>query len=105
MLKHIVFWKFLDNAEGHTKEENLEIVKNGLLSLVGKVPALISAEVGTDVLHTSASSDMCLICTLPDLDGFFAYRDHPEHQKVLAYIGKVIEERKVIDYYFDRDEK
>ncbi|MCR5610703.1 MAG: Dabb family protein [Clostridiales bacterium] len=100
MLKHIVFWKFLDNAEGHTKQENMEIVRDALMSLVGRVPSLVSAEVGMDALHTPASSDMCLICTFPDKEGFIAYRDHPEHQKILAYLGKVIAERKVIDYCF-----
>lgn len=104
MLKHIVFWRFKDEACGHSKKENMEIVKNGLLSLKGKVPSLVSAEVGFDVLGTPASSDMSLICTFVDLDGFIAYRDHPEHQKVLKYLGEVIEERKVIDYYFGQDE-
>ncbi len=98
MFKHIVFWKFKEEAESHTRQENMDIVREGLLSLYGKVPSLLSAEVGQDVLHTPASSDMCLICTFPDKEGFIEYRDHPEHQKVLAYLGKVIDERKVIDY-------
>ena len=100
MLKHIVFWRFLDEAEGHTKQENMDIVKEGLMSLVGKVPSLIAAEVGQDVLHSDMSFDMCLICTFDDMPGFIEYRDHPEHQKVLAYLGKVIADRKVIDYEF-----
>lgn len=99
MLKHIVFWKFLDNAEGHTKQENMDIVKDGLMSLVGKVPGLLSAEVGQDVLHSGMSFDMCLVCTFNDLDGMLAYRDHPEHVKVASYIAKVKYERAVIDYY------
>ena len=37
MLKHIVMWKFKD-AEGKTKEENVEIVKNGLEALPPLVP-------------------------------------------------------------------
>lgn len=100
MLRHIVFWKFLDNAEGHTKKENMDIVKEGLMSLVGKVPSLISAEVGQDVLHSGMSFDMCLVCTFEDLDGMLAYRDHPEHVKVAGYIAKVKCERAVIDYNF-----
>lgn len=99
MFTHIVFWKFKEEAETRSKQENMDIVKEGLLSLYGKVPTLLSAQVGQDVLHTPASSDMCLICTFPDKEGFIVYRDHPEHQKVLSYIAKVIDERKVIDYY------
>ena len=100
MLKHIVFWKFLDEAEGHTKQENMDIVKDGLMSLVGKVPSLISAEVGQDVLHSGMSFDMCLICTFNDLDGMLAYRDHPEHVKVASYIAKAKYERAVIDFNY-----
>jgi hypothetical protein len=100
MFKHIVFWRFAEEAEGHSIKENMDIVKEGLLSLIGKVPTLLSAEVGQDVLHTDASSDMCLICTFEDKEGFIVYRDHPEHQKVLAYIKNVITERKIIDFEF-----
>ncbi|MBO4384590.1 MAG: Dabb family protein [Clostridia bacterium] len=100
MLKHIVFWRFLDNAEGHTKQENMDIVKDGLLSLVGRVPSLISAEIGQDVLHSGMSFDMCLICTFEDLGGMLEYRDHPEHVKVAGYIAKVKSERAVIDYNY-----
>ena len=100
MLKHIVFWRFADEAEGRSKKENMDIVAEGLLALQGKVPSLRGAEVGQDVLHSDASSDMCLICTFDDMPGFIEYRDHPEHQKVLAYIKKVITERKVIDFEF-----
>ena len=100
MFKHIVFWKFAEEAEGRAKQENMDIVKEGLLSLRGKVETLVSAEVGQDVLHTDASSDMCLICTFNDREGFIVYRDHSEHLKVLAYIKKVITERKIIDFEF-----
>lgn len=100
MLKHIVFWRFLDNAEGHTKQENMDLIKEGLMSLVGKVPSLRSAEVGQDVLHSGMSFDMCLICEFDDLDGMTAYRDHPEHVKVASYIAKVKSERAVIDYNY-----
>ena len=100
MLKHIVFWRFLDEAEGRSKEENMEIIKEGLMGLLGKVPSLRSAEIGKDVLHSGMSFDMCLICTFDDLDGMFAYRDHPEHVKVAGYIAKVKSERAVIDYSF-----
>lgn len=90
----------MDEACGHTKQENMDIIKAGLLGLVGKVPSLISAEVGQDVLHSDASYDMCLICVFNDLDGMKQYRDHPEHVKVASYIAKVKSDRTVIDFEF-----
>lgn len=100
MLKHIVFWRFADEACGKSKQENMDIVREGLLSLLGKVPSLRSAEVGQDVLHSDMSFDMCLICTFDDIEGMIAYRDHPEHVKVASYIAKVKKERVVIDYNY-----
>ena len=100
MLKHIVFWRFLDEACGKTKQENMDLIKEGLLSLMGKVPSLRSAEVGQDVLHSDASYDMGLICTFDDIDGMLAYRDHPEHVKVASYIAKVKSDRVVIDFEY-----
>ena len=101
MLKHIVFWRFADEACGHTKQENMDIVKDGLLALVGVVPSLRSEEVGQDVLRSDMSYDMCLTCVFDDLDGMLAYKVHPEHVKVADYIAKVKTERVVIDYYFE----
>ena len=37
MIKHIVMWKLKENAEGKTKEENAEIIKNGLEGLKEKL--------------------------------------------------------------------
>lgn len=100
MLKHIVFWRFANEACGHTKQENMDIVAKGLMGLVGVVPSLISAEVGQDVLHSDMSYDMCLTCVFNDLEGMLAYKDHPEHVKVAGYIAQVKTERAVIDYEF-----
>ncbi|MBR3382229.1 MAG: Dabb family protein [Clostridia bacterium] len=100
MFKHIVFWKFAEEAASRTKQENMDIVRDGLLALVGRVPTLRSAEVGQDVLHSDASYDLCLICTFDDREGFLTYRDHPEHVKVASYIAQVKTERAVVDYNF-----
>ena len=100
MLKHIVMWRFAEEACGHTKQENIDIVSKGLMSLVGVVPSLRSAEVGQDVLHSDMSYDMCLTCVFDDLDGMLAYKVYPDHVKVASYIAKVMTERVVIDYEF-----
>ena len=98
MLKHIVMWRFADEACGKTKQQNMDIVSEGLMSLLGVVPSLRAAEVGQDVLHSDMSFDMCLTCLFDDFDGMLAYKVHPEHVKVADYIAKVKTERVVIDY-------
>ena len=46
MIRHIVFWKLKDTAEGKTKQENAEHIKKSLESLKGIIPGMIDAEVG-----------------------------------------------------------
>ena len=46
MIRHIVMWKFLPEAGGKTKDENLEDVKGRLMALYesGKIEAVSNAE-------------------------------------------------------------
>ncbi len=101
MLKHIVMWKLKDFAEGRTKAENIEFIKERLTALIGVVPELRYVELGADALKSDMSYDMVLTCIFDDLDGMNAYRVHPEHVKVSNYIAKVRESRVVVDYYAD----
>ena len=40
MIKHVVFFRLADEAEGKTKLENAQIIKQGLLALLDKVPVM-----------------------------------------------------------------
>ena len=37
MIKHVVFFRLHDEAEGHTKLENAQIIRDGLLALKDKI--------------------------------------------------------------------
>ena len=101
VLKHIVMWKFKDDAEGNTKARNMDLVSRRLRSLIGVVPSLIDLTIGQDVLHSSASFDMGLICTFQDIDGMLAYRDHPAHREISEFIARVTYDRVTADFYVD----
>lgn len=100
MVKHIVTWKFHDTAEGKTKEENIEIVKNDLLSLKGIISEIKHIELGKDVSCTDASYDLVLVTDFENNEDLESYRVHPEHQKIAKYVAKVTSYRGVIDYIF-----
>ena len=89
MIKHIVLWKFLDEAEGHTKEENMDIVRERLTALLPIIPLIRSFEIGKDILHSDMSYDMALIMTFDSMEDLAAYKVHPEHQKVSEYVKNV----------------
>lgn len=98
MIKHIVLWKFLDQAEGHTKEENMDIVRDKLTALLPIIPSIRSFEIGKDILHSEMSYDMALIMTFDSMEALEAYKIHPEHQKVSAYVKKVRSGRVSTDF-------
>lgn len=98
MVKHIVMWKFKENAEGKTKAENIEFVKESLYALVGVIDKIKKMEIGVDISHTDMSMDMVLLTEFESVEDMKAYAVDPEHVKVSTYVKKVVESRVVLDY-------
>lgn len=99
MIKHVVFFRLAEEAEGKTKMENAQIIKQGLLSLLDKVPVLKSEKVGINIPNaTKTDHDICLECEFESWDDLNAYQAHPEHLKVAAYIAKCRIGRAAVDY-------
>ena len=102
ILKHVVMWRFLDEAEGRTKAENMRYCAERLRGLVNVAPTLMALEIGEDELHSPASYDMCLVCDFMNLEGMLAYRDFLPHKEISAYIGKVTSSRVVSDFFVEK---
>ena len=101
MVKHIVFFRLLDEAEGCTKVENAQKIKAGLEGLVDLVPCLNKAEAGINIPNaTKTDYDVCLICEFNSFADVDAYQVHPEHVKVASFIAKVRSGRAAVDYEF-----
>lgn len=100
MLKHIVFWKFKEEADGRTKRENLEIMREKLYALIPIIPEIRSMELGFDVLHSGMSYDAALVMDFDDLKGLEAFKNHPEHIKASNFCKSVRESRVSVDYEY-----
>lgn len=98
MLIHTVMWKFCD-AEGKTKAENIEIAKEGLESLITKVPTLQSIEFFKNEVECDRNFDAMLVVRVLNEQALDAYKNHPEHQKVAAYVAKVTCGRAAVDIH------
>ncbi|MCQ6963297.1 Dabb family protein [Methanolobus chelungpuianus] len=98
MLKHIVMWKLKETAEGTNKLENALVMKEMLESLPGRIPEIVSLEVGININPTDAAYDVVLYSEFRDEAALYAYQEHPEHVKVADFVAKVREERAVVDY-------
>ncbi|MEQ8523131.1 Dabb family protein [Gracilimonas sp.] len=100
MIKHIVMWKLKEVAEGKTRVENAGIMKELLEVLPQKIEELSSAEVGINILEgeDDAICDVVLTTQCETEEDLNAYAVHPDHQKVVDFIKKVVTERRVVDY-------
>lgn len=97
MIRHVVMWKFKSDAEGKTKAENMEWVRERLYALLPVIPEIKRMEIGLDVSQTDMSMDLMLLTEFDSLDALHTYAVHPEHVKVSTYVRKVIETRVVLD--------
>ncbi len=99
MLKHIVMWKFKSEAEGRTRKENAFWMKEHLEGLIGRIPEILSLEVGVNINESEVAYDAVLVSAFENESALNAYKNNPLHQAVSAYCKKVRESRIVVDYY------
>lgn len=98
MIKHIVMWKLLEEAEGNSKQENAHLAKMQLEALNGRVPGLIKLEVGVDFSCSESSFDLILYSEFEDRAALQRYQQHPEHKAVFPFMKAIRSERAVVDY-------
>lgn len=98
MVKHIVLWRLKDFAEGADKASNAGHIKVGLERLQGRIPGLVSIEVGVNFEPSSAAFDVALYSVFESPEALAAYQKHPEHASVADFIAKVRTERVLVDY-------
>lgn len=98
MVRHIVMWKFKDEAEGLTKKENLLKVKGMLEELPEKIDFIRKMEVHLNENDNGKNFDAVLISEFDSLDDVKRYRVHPDHVKISEYVSLVRLERASVDY-------
>lgn len=97
MVKHIVFWKLKDEANGMSKEANAAAIKQKLEDLNGKIEGCLKLEVGFDFLHSAESVDVVLYSEFESKEALDFYANHPLHKAVMPFIAEARSERRVID--------
>ncbi|MBN1118302.1 MAG: Dabb family protein [Bacteroidales bacterium] len=100
MVKHIVMWK-LDASYSETeKKELVKEFESKLLQLEGKISVLKSIAVHFNSPQASDKNfDILLDTSFSTMDDLETYRVHPEHQKVVKWVGELkLENRACVDY-------
>jgi heme-degrading monooxygenase HmoA len=98
MVKHLVMWKLKETAEGGEKEQNAQRIKELLEGLRGRIPGLISIEVGINVNKSQMAYDVALYTEFESLEALEVYQNHPEHLNAARFVRAVNEGRVVVDY-------
>ncbi len=98
MVKHIVMWTFRERAEGRSRDENIAMAVEILNGLRYKVPTVRFLEVGRNITRSDGAFDLALYSEFDDEAGLEVYQKHPEHLKAVEFLGKVRDQRAVVDY-------
>lgn len=98
MIKHIVFWKLKDQAEGADRAANARKMKALLDSCANVVPGIIKFEAALAQPGLEATYDVVLYSEFADRAALDAYQEHPSHVAIKPFIGAVREARQCMDY-------
>lgn len=98
MVTHIVLWNFHAEADGRSRQENMELAKEKLEALRGNIPGLLHIEVGLDTTGNPNAADVALYTQLESWDALEAYQNHPDHQAVVPFMRAVVASRTSADY-------
>lgn len=103
MIRHVVMWKFKDRAEGKSKRENMEFVREQLYALLPVISQIKRMEIGFDMTGAETAMDLMLLTEFDTAEDLKIYAVHPEHVKVATYVRSVVETRAVLDCELEGD--
>lgn len=98
MVRHIVMWTLKEEAEGQTARENGLKMKEILEALMGRIDGLQALTVSVDVVAADPACHVVLCSDHDDAAALDHYQGHPEHQACVAFVKKVADSRRVVDF-------
>jgi hypothetical protein len=99
MINHVVLFKLKE----YSAEEKMQVIaklKSKLLALKDKIEELKYIEVGENYELEAKSYDFALLSHFESVEDLDIYRVHPEHLKVLEYVGQTTVARAAVDFNF-----
>ncbi|MGW3352340.1 Dabb family protein [Nonomuraea rubra] len=93
MIRHIVLFTWTETA---TAEQKAAVTAE-LRKLPDLIPQLRSYTVGADAGINQGNHEYAVVADFDDTDDYLVYRDHPDHQKVIAdYIRPILATRAAV---------
>ena len=99
MIRHIVMYKFLPEAEGRTREENLALALELSKAMGREIPELRAFRCGINSpLAKKENYDIALVCDLDGFEALAAYKQNSAHKAFGALCHAVSSDRAAIDF-------
>jgi Stress responsive A/B Barrel Domain len=97
MIRHVVMMRW---AAGATAEQQQRVATE-LSRLPAVVPSLRDYRLGADLGVNPGNFDFAVVADFDDVDGYLAYRDHPEHRAIVTeFIQPIVAERAAVQYEY-----
>ncbi len=100
MIKHIVMWN-VRGAAPDERENAIRFLKSRFEGLRGRIPGLLSLEVGVDTSRIDYACDVVLYSEFESQQALDAYASHPEHLRVRDDLDGLRIARHQVDYVPD----
>jgi len=95
MIRHTVMFRWAPTWT----EDQRAAVEAALGELPAVVPTIRSYHFGSDIGVNEGNFDFVVVADFDDVEGFLTYRDHPQHQRVIAeLIAPHIETRHAVQF-------
>ena len=93
MIRHVVLWRLRS-----TSVDGFETIRAALQQQLGRIPGLLSVEVGRNFGSSRRSVDFCLICDFENREALAAYHRHPAHTETRSIVDPQVDEHWIADY-------
>ena len=99
MIRHVVMFKFKEEAEGKSRAENVAATKAMLDALPDKIPQILASRtfVNTEGANPE-NADLVLISDFASLETLAEYIVHPDHKAVGTFMRPLRLSRSAIDF-------
>lgn len=98
MIRHIVFFRLVNDLPDEARQELLHKVKLKLEELPGLIPEIRSFEVGINIVSGPGAADLSLMSEFNDTDDLRSYQDHPAHRAFVSWNRDKCPKFSVVDY-------
>jgi Stress responsive A/B Barrel Domain len=97
MIRHMVMFRWTQEATPEQKQR----VADELARLPALIPSVRAYHIGSDLGLRPGNFDFAVAADFDDVDGYLAYRDHPEHRQIVEeFIQPIAAQRGGVQYEF-----